>query len=328
MQRGKTKAVGVILTLLMLFLVAIIIFLAYLIYLDMPRAAENLNIDLDSKNPETNNIQIPNNEESKQFYSNMKFNHNKISYRIETGCPEEKKQRMIEAFNELSKHVPKITFYEITTTPDIEILCSQNNNEQINEKHFIAGEGGAKEIIETERFNIITEGIIYLYDNSNLKTLKCDYPNVEIHELMHVFGFEHSKNPKSLMYSLLESCEQKLDQKIISLLNNLYSMENFPDLYFEDAKAIKKGRYLDFNLTIKNSGSIDSETTTIIILEDNKEIDKRELGQIKFGAGMTLQTVNLKLNKLDPKKIEFIIDKDNEIKELDEENNVARIELG
>ena len=297
---------------------------SYFLYLNLPREAKSLNVEIEPiKEIEPLNIEI------KQFYPNMKFNHNEISYLIENNCDDNKKQRMIIAFEELSKKVNIISFYPVANNPDIEITCSKKNivagQESEQEKHFIAGEGGARKIIKTGALNIITEGTILLYD-SNLKTIECDYPNVELHELMHVFGFDHVDDKRSLMYQYIESCDQILDLNIIEQLKQLYSQQNLPDLYFENISAIKKGRYLDFNLTIINSGSMDSGNATLTILDNDEVVEETDLGVLKFGSGISLQTQNLKLIRLNPEKISFIIDKENKIKEIDKKNNIAIVE--
>lgn len=260
----------------------------------------------------------------------MKFNHNNISYRIDPYCNTKRKEKIKKAFQEITNQAPIITFKESFSKADIEVSCSKApESEPTDEKHLIAGEGGAKEIIQTKRNYIITKGVVYLYDNNDnkMKTTECEYPNIELHELMHVFGFDHSENKNSLMYPILESCDQIIDQSIINQLKKLYSQKNLADIYFENISATKKGRYLDYNFTIKNSGSIDSENVTLTILDNNKVIEEKDLGKLKFGAGITITTTNLKLAHLNPDEIKFIIDKDNKIEELDEDNNLARVEF-
>ncbi len=327
MQNKKPNLIfKILLNLIFFTLLILLLFLSYQLYLNIPRSPENLNIKIhESETEKTTLSNFETKSEIKQFYPNMKFNHNQISYKIAEDCEIEKKQRMIQAFDELSLKLNKITFYPVLSNSDIEVICSQENKLNIDEKHFIAGEGGAKEIIQTGEYYIITNGLIYLYDN--VKGAKCDYPNVELHELIHVFGFDHSTDKNSLMFPFLETCDQKLDDSIINKLNKLYSKENLPELYFENISAIKKGKYLDFNLIIKNSGSIDSKNITLTILDNEKTIEHRDLGVFKFGSGISLHSTNLKLAHLNPKQIRFIIDKDNNVKELDENNNIANIKL-
>ena len=320
---GKNTLIYILLIILLLLIITVV---GYYLYFNLPRAPEKLDVNIGRVE-----FPVPVVSEAKQFYPNMKFNHNKISYNINENCEEKKKEKILNAFTELSKNVNIIIFYSSLDEPDIEISCTQKSQndteEEINEKHFVAGEGGAKEIIKTERFNIITKGIVLLYDNSKLKIIDCEYPNVELHELMHVLGFDHIDNKKSLMFPFIDSCDQKLDQSIIEKLIQLYSQENFPDLYFENVSAIKKGRYLDFNVIIKNSGSVDSDNVTLIILDNEEVIEKRDLGKLKFGSGISFETKNLKLNNLNPEKISFIIEMESKVRELYENNNIAEVRL-
>ncbi len=327
MKSKKSQALPKILNfLLIIILLVLIAFASYFLYLNIPRSAEQLDVSIQ----ETQIPEQPLNIEINQFYPNMKFNHNQISYTINQDCETKKKLKMLEAFDELTRRATIITFYPTTTNPDIEISCTRESKPTIEgeeKEHFIAGEGGAKEIIQTERFNIITDGVILLYENSEIRTIECDYPNVELHELMHVFGFDHINNKKSLMYPFIESCNQILDQVLVQQIKELYLQPNLADLYFKDIKAVKRGRYLDFNLTIKNSGAIDSGIFTLTVLDNDKIIEEKDLDPIKFGAGITLTTKNLRLTHLNPDQITFIIDQKNKIEEIDENNNIANIKL-
>ena len=323
-QQSKKKSLPVLKVfsiIITIILIGVILTLAYYIYLNLPRDPELLTV---STNP---TFQIPTTSDVNQFYPNMKFNHKQITYRIDRNCEEKKKEKMELAFKELSTQVPELSFISLVKDPDIEITCEEKNQINIDKKHFVAGEGGAKEIIQTGRYNIINEGIILLYENTKVRSKDCEYPNVEMHELLHVFGFDHSEDKKSIMYPFIETCSQVLDQSIIDQLNTIYKEDNLPDLYFEKIQASKKGRYLDFDLTIKNSGSIKSETITLTILDGTDIIEQKDLEEIEYGAGITLTTTNLKLKRLNPDQINFIIDKEDKIKELDESNNVANIKL-
>jgi hypothetical protein len=307
------------------FMILLIIFLlGLLIYIGwnyiIPSTPVNLYPNFTSFNPENSNV-----SDVKQFYPNMKFNHNDLSYSIDSSCEDTKKENVLEALDYIHSKVFSINFHEVTSGADIEVVCYELNRE-VGKDHFVAGEGGAKEIIQTGRYNVINDGVISLYKNSR-NSITCDWPNVELHELMHVFGFDHSNNKNSLMYPFLESCSQELDDVIVKELNRLYSEENLPDLYFSDLSAVKKGIYLDFNLTIKNSGVIDARDVKLTILDNGEKVDTFDLQSINYGSGMILGMENLKLLHRDPKEIKFVIDIDNEIKEFDKGNNIAYVNL-
>lgn len=325
MYSKSQLSIGKIFSLIVLIILLIALLItAYYLYLNIPRSPEKLDVVLEPVIFENLTSEII------QFYPNMKFNHNNISYHIDDNCDGGKREKILSAFDELKANIPIIDFYPTVSNPDIEIICARGSIatlETEKEKHFIAGEGGAKEIIQTGRFNVITEGIILLYENSEIKVVDCEYPNVELHELMHVFGFDHTNNKISLMYPLIESCDQVLDSSITNYLSLLYSQPNLPDLYFEDLKVTKKGRYIDFNLTIKNSGSVDSGPVTLSIIDNGNVIHESDLGFFKLGSGISIFTQNLRLEHLNPDQIVFIIDKNNKIKEIDKNNNIVNIKL-
>ena len=317
-------------------------FLNYLIGFGEPRNLNATIINLPQlKNSSFGSVQ--------QFYPNMKFNHNNLSYLIHSECPNDKKESMIEAFNLILQDTGIINFTSVSenefadkgesdSSPvssnpndyqgfaDIEILCSpEEKASSIQESDFfIAGEGGAKEIIQTGRYNVITRGVILLYGNPQ-NAIHCNWPNTEVHELVHVFGFNHSYNKESLMYPYLSSCDQKLDDSIINELVRLYSQPNLPDFYFENVSAVKKGRYLDFNITIRNSGDVKATNISYSIVDNGKVIDTNELENLNYGAGIVLEVNNVKLLNRDSKDIKIVIDYYNHIPEIDKANNVARL---
>jgi len=63
---------------LLLVLLSVSIYAGYIIYRDLPREPENLNVVL---NPEANDSTNYDSDVN-QFNKNMKFNHNNISYRF------------------------------------------------------------------------------------------------------------------------------------------------------------------------------------------------------------------------------------------------------
>lgn len=322
MEKGYKNLRGQAILNIILFLLLVVVLLiaGYLLYLNLPGKPQVLDVIL-PQGLEVSNLSST----VEQFYPNMKFNHNNISYNIASDCSQEKEGRMIGAFDELKNKVGIISFYPDSNNLDIEVSCSEITKHSIEKDYFIAGEGGAKEIIQTGRYNVITQGVILLYGER--KSIECDWPNVELHELLHVFGFDHSSDKYSLMFQYLESCSQKLDESIINILKELYSKENFPDLYFGNVTGIKKGRYLDFNVTVKNSGTIDTENVFLSVFDGEDRLDDFDLKNITFGAGVSFSVQNLKLNFRNSNNIRLVIDSDNLIKEIDENNNIATLKF-
>lgn len=284
-------------------------YLIYTIYQDYYSPARNFNINytqLESQPSYAGNL---------QYYPNMRFNHNDISYSIDSSCPSERLNNIKEALSILQARVNIISFSETGDNPDITISCSDKDIEQ-EKNTFIAGSGGAEGSIPFSGvFYIIPKGDVTLY-----KEINCNYPIVEIHEILHVFGFNHSENKESIMYPVA-SCNQALTNDIVSELKRLYSIEALPDLYFSDLSASRKGSYIALNFSVKNKGLKDSGNSTIILYADNKEKEKFDLDNIEPGAGIgrTIQNLRISANSL-----KLII---NNSREMDESNNQADLVL-
>ncbi len=306
---------------LIVLLTGALIVTSYFLYQNIPGEPEEFKIkeienDLD-EGIQSNNM---NNEieygKTPVFYPNMRFNHNHITYYTEQTCSE-RKDKIEQAFSILQSEIEKLSFsLESKDKADILIGCSEDYLSD-EENHFVAGEGGPSEIINTSLYYVILQGKIQLYRES-----KCDFPVVETHELLHVFGFDHSDNPKNIMYNF-SSCEQYVTQDIIDTLNSLYSVEALSDLYFERVNATKKGRYLDFDVEVRNKGLIDTENVPLSIVADENEkpFETLKIELVGIQKWNILSIKNLKLPSRNTEKIKFIIDKDNKIKELNEQNN-------
>ncbi|MBU4056240.1 MAG: matrixin family metalloprotease [Proteobacteria bacterium] len=250
-----------------------------------------------------------------QFYKNMRFPDSKISYKIDE-CPLQKKNNMERTFEILS-NLTILEFYSTNTNEEISITCDENN--KIEEGLFIAGEGGPINITQTQIFNVIHHGKILL-----IKDSKCPSPNIAIHELLHVLGFEHSENPDNIMYPVSE-CEQIIGEDQISLINHLYSTPSYPDLVFENVSAIMHGTYLNADISIRNDGLKNSEKFKIIIYADKKIIKEIEVEALRIGYGTQIKLTNIWIKQLNVNELEFVIEYP--FNELEKKNNKKILEL-
>lgn len=255
-----------------------------------------------------------------QFYPKMRFNHLPITYYIELSCDEEREDNMLAALSVLTEKAG-ISFKESGPKADIFVACSEKSKE---EGMFIAGEGGPTKIINTSLYNIIEKGNVIFFHSLDCK--KGNY-NVELHELLHVFGFEHSTNQYSVMYNTTH-CNQKITQDIIDELINLYKVEPLPDLYFEEVKAKKQGFYLDIDFQVKNQGLILAKNVSVSIFdnEKNEKIKDFNIGDLDYGASKILSAQNIKAT-LSVDELRIVIDSSNQIRELEKRNNVVRMGL-
>ncbi len=268
-----------------------------------------------SGNVRNSNFSVSSEYEEMQFYKNMRFPNQRISYKI-FDCPLQKEDAMEFAF-EIVSNLSVLDFYSVKDNEEISVTCDSKN--KIEGSLFIAGEGGPVNITQAGEFNVIFYGSVLLIRES-----KCQRPNVGIHELFHVLGFKHSTNEDNIMYRL-SKCDQVIGEDSIALINELYSYPSYPDLVFENVSAEIQGRFLDVNISVRNNGLKDSDMAKIIIYADEKKIKEVELEPLQIGYGRMMTLKNVWISQVVVDELEFYIEYgDNE---LDKENNRIKLNI-
>lgn len=256
------------------------------------------------------NFDLNNNSTQMQFYKNMRFPSNKITYSIDEDCSIQKRGEMRQAMRELEK-LTLLEFSIRESSGEITVSCSEKD--KMVEGLFIAGEGGPLNITSGKYFNIIGAGHILLIRDSN-----CEGPNIAIHELLHVLGFNHSTNINNIMYPL-SKCPQTIGEEIPTKINKLYSYKTLPDLELENASAIMVGRYLDVNLSIRNEGLIKAGKSKIVVYIENESVKEFEFKEIDIGHGLNIELKNIWIPKRKIEELKFSIE--NDFDEITFENN-------
>ena len=293
---------GVIIFILFFIIFIVIGYLGYDFYMDYFKSPEVFIVR------NTNSSQLSY-ESELQFYPNMKFNHLALSYEIGSECDADKKADILSAFSVISSKTP-LSFYE-GGVADIGINCGE---QYLKDDFLVAGEGGPEKFIDTGKYNVILKGkIVLLYDYG------CG-EKVALHELLHVFGFDHSSNKNSIMYNI-SNCKQVLTDDIVDELNRLYSERALADLGFVNASAVKHGRYLDVSFGVRNQGLVNAEEVVVDLFYKEGKIEEFELGLIEFGAGKIITATNILLPSRDINEINAYIDKEGKISEIDKLNN-------
>lgn len=301
------------------FLLVIVLLFAglslYIVYQELPGEPRELVL---KKAPNEQNLPGIIDLSKLQFYPNMRFSKMPVSYWISSECSNTKETDTKDAMAIISsKTGGLVSFLQKADekTADIAVTCSKTRT-QIEEDYYIAGEGGPTEVYNVTDYAVIVHGEITLIEDS-----QCPNPNVAIHELLHVFGFDHVENRSSIMYKT-SYCNQQIDAEIVNELMRLYLIKSMPNLVLKVINATAKGPYLDFSLSILNKGLVDSEATDLSIYADNKFAQKIEIEPLKIGQGIFLSMENLKMTKRNAQEIKFLVDSTNSIEELDEADNM------
>ncbi|MFH1365006.1 MAG: CARDB domain-containing protein [archaeon] len=255
------------------------------------------------------------NQSQMQFYPNLRFLSSNISYSIEE-CPLNKKGEMEMAF-EIIANKTILKFYPVYYEPEIIVTCQSTN--KFEGDLFIAGEGGPVNITSSGEYNIIHQGAILLIRDSN-----CGTPNVAIHELLHVLGFEHSPNRYNIMYNV-SKCGQEIGEDMLGKIKEIYSIPSYPDIAFTNVSVFMNGRYLNSNFTVRNIGLNYSQESKIKIYADEKLVEEVNIEKLEVGTGMKINLQNIFVNKLSVKEITFSIDYP--LEELEKNNNEVILKI-
>ncbi|MBU3913278.1 MAG: matrixin family metalloprotease [Nanoarchaeota archaeon] len=299
-----------VLVIVLVALIGVVGYLGYFVLVNLYSTPASFDVEYSN----SDNIHEPDLVYSsvEQFYPNMRFKSSRISFYFGNECDTEKMERMVQAFQHIENKTG-IEFYE-SSSGDIEIRCG---TEYKKEGLFVAGEGGPTGVINGTLFSVITGGqILLLYSQS------CSY-NVEIHELLHVLGFGHSSNPKSVMYNLT-SCSQVVDEDIMQELASLYSVPGLPDLYFVGISAVKRGNYLNLNFSVRNQGLEDAQGVVVELESDSGTKESFDFGEILLGEGRIFSVQNLRVS-LNTKSVSLKIKSDGE--ELNDANSEVLLTL-
>jgi hypothetical protein len=288
-----------------LFVFLVIAFL--LVYFFIPRGLT----EFDSYNSPVNSNFNVNSSNNLQFYKNMRYQDQIISYKIDNICTLQKRNEIEEAFDIISNSTI-LTFFPVSKDEEISIRCSNENI--VNGNTFVAGEGGVTNVTVVGDYHIIFRGMVLLIRDSN-----CPKPNVAIHEIFHSLGFNHSINPNNIMYEIMD-CKQTIGEEIPQLINELYSIPSLPDLSFEEINAFMNGNYLNANISIRNNGFQNAPSSQVYIYVDNTFVKKLNVDDIEIGFGKKIYLSNFWINNININEIKFEIVGD--FDEIDNSNNV------
>lgn len=320
MNSKRANILGVVTLIVMVIALGVLIFLFYDFYTGQENVAFRVSVQEEDVNaPIFNESVVDEYPGGMLFYSSMRFKSKEISYSIDSSCPEKRSGDARRGFEILSEE-SVLSFSEMDAGGQILVSCSENIS-YVDDEHFIAGEGGPNSVINMTNRILIQNGTVLLYEDN-----ECSKPIVAIHEILHVIGFQHSSNEKSIMYNFFD-CNQKITSNIIDKIKEMYKEPTLPDLAFKNVSAVKHGRYLDMDFLVTNQGLEKSDATNVSVKYSGDKIaTSYDIDELEVGEGRIISFKNVVIG-YSTKEIELIVDNLNEISEIDEENNIAVLTL-
>jgi hypothetical protein len=139
--------------------------------------------------------------------NNTHWSHMPLSYSINQGCGETRIGKIKYALEEIElSSYGKVSFEQSSKNADIEFVCYKNYSmADIKKMNKVAS---SKRIMDG---NEVVNATITFYDGES-----CGYyPFIEIHEVLHTFGFKDNENISSVMYENTEMCKFRYENEEI-----------------------------------------------------------------------------------------------------------------
>lgn len=177
--------------------------------------------------------------------SELHWDHMPLTYSIDSNCIERLEELMILSMEKINNETSGyVQFQEERINPDISFHCKDSIYDKSGE-YSLADASSTNDPYNT---NIITHVDINIYGQGAI--CGTGYPALEVHELLHGFGFNHNPLTKSIMspYSSgsSRSCKiSKMDNAYSSCLMYIYSNSVVGDCYESKLNSISSGSEYD-----------------------------------------------------------------------------------
>lgn len=177
-------------------------------------------------------VEVEKEEIKKDYFSNtdrLHFGEMPVTFGFKTECRQRIEDSMRLAFQSIENETEGIVYFEeVSNNPAISIFCAESERDRDS---YTRALGSATCILDNDNPNLIIGGEIYIYGQGWV--CGTGYPAVEVHEILHVFGFLHNPSPRSIMYRFSSDYSQgctidSIDDVYIDCLRNIYSNGTIP----------------------------------------------------------------------------------------------------
>ena len=154
--------------------------------------------------------------------SELHWGHMPLTYKFENECVGRQINLTKLAFKRIGIETSfRVNFEETSKNPDISIHCNESvgGNDDLTLADTVYEVGNVDE-------NLITHADINFYGQGAI--CLTGYPALEVHEILHAFGFEHNSLTESIMFPYSAETSRKckttkIDDEYVSCLNYIYS---------------------------------------------------------------------------------------------------------
>jgi len=206
-------------------LISLFVFiLGYLFFLSLQTShyANYDDVQSNSYTPQDNVQQNADGSDEFSSATRLHWTHMPLTVNFSNECTRIILIRNRNAFNEIANETDGlVTFEEVNdTSADISFICKKEIPTTNNDMYMTNGD--AQYFNEG---NEITSAIINYYGVFEGWTPGgcSNFPDVEIHELLHTFGFGHVSGNISIMNAIQDSCPTRIDKDIVEELKSTYS---------------------------------------------------------------------------------------------------------
>lgn len=292
---------------------------------ELEQSENNLHFKLDGKD-----VVYP------TLFPNPRWNHMPLTYYMDESSgeglagfgeddPEYVRQAM-RVWEEKTRGT--ISFEEVGSKDGAEIVISWFPSLTAIEGGRVVGEGGPTRAVQTGgKYTLLAGGEIFLLPTDS----KCVGVNRPVHEMGHVLGLGHAPpGHADIMFSKEVDCRQNITEVTMDAIEMLYREPALADLVITNVSSVRRGEYMDVNLTVRNVGLRDSVQTSLGFFVGGEIIESLTapsfsvVPSISPGGGISSKITNAKLPK-GAKEVTIRADWKGEVAESDEQNNEATV---